>query len=107
MSSSRRRSSRPGLSGGALIELVDPRQETAKIQRPTIPQEKVIRTPHEHRESRFPELPESVSEATVGEWHVAAGDSVDRDENVVDLETDKVMLEVPATAAGDDQGNPC
>ncbi len=51
-------------------------------------------------EIKVPELPESVSEATVGEWHVAAGDSVDRDQNVVDLETDKVMLEVPATAAG-------
>lgn len=51
-------------------------------------------------EIKVPELPESVSEATVGEWHKNQGDGVSRDENVVDLETDKVMLEVPATDNG-------
>ena len=51
-------------------------------------------------EIKVPALPESVSEATIAGWHKGEGDAVDRDENVVDLETDKVMLEVPATAAG-------
>jgi 2-oxoglutarate dehydrogenase E2 component (dihydrolipoamide succinyltransferase) len=51
-------------------------------------------------EIKVPQLPESVSEATVGAWHKKAGDKVGRDENLVDLETDKVMLEVPAIADG-------
>lgn len=51
-------------------------------------------------EIKVPALPESVAEATIAGWHKSAGDAVGRDENVVDLETDKVMLEVPATAAG-------
>ncbi len=51
-------------------------------------------------EVKVPELPESVSEATVATWHKKPGDRVSRDENVVDLETDKVMLEVPATSDG-------
>lgn len=51
-------------------------------------------------EVKVPELPESVSEATVGEWQKKQGDAVQRDENLLDLETDKVVLEVPAAAAG-------
>lgn len=51
-------------------------------------------------EVKVPELPESISEATVGAWHKKQGDAVDRDENILDLETDKVMLEVPAVASG-------
>lgn len=51
-------------------------------------------------EITVPQLPESVEEATIGEWHKKPGDKVSRDENVVDLETDKVMLEVPVTSAG-------
>lgn len=51
-------------------------------------------------EVKVPSLPESVSEATVAAWHKKPGDKVERDENVVDLETDKVMLEVPAIADG-------
>jgi len=51
-------------------------------------------------EVKVPNLPESVSEATVSTWHKKPGDKVERDENVVDLETDKVMLEVPAAAEG-------
>jgi len=51
-------------------------------------------------EIKVPELPESVSEATVGEWQKNKGDGVQRDENLVDLETDKVVLEVPAVADG-------
>ncbi|HEU5280387.1 MAG TPA: biotin/lipoyl-containing protein, partial [Gammaproteobacteria bacterium] len=51
-------------------------------------------------EVKVPMLPESVSDATVSTWHKKAGDHVKRDENLVDLETDKVMLEVPAPADG-------
>ena len=51
-------------------------------------------------EIRVPNLPESVSSATVASWHKKAGERVNREENLVDLETDKVMLEVPATADG-------
>jgi 2-oxoglutarate dehydrogenase E2 component (dihydrolipoamide succinyltransferase) len=51
-------------------------------------------------EIKVPPLPESVSSATVATWHLKAGDAVSREQNVVDLETDKVMLEVPATAGG-------
>jgi len=51
-------------------------------------------------EIKVPNLPESVSEATVSTWHLKAGDKVSREQNLVDLETDKVMLEVPSTADG-------
>jgi 2-oxoglutarate dehydrogenase E2 component (dihydrolipoamide succinyltransferase) len=51
-------------------------------------------------EVRVPQLPESVADATLISWHKQPGDSVSRDENLVDLETDKVVLEVPAPAAG-------
>ena len=48
----------------------------------------------------MPVLPESIADATVAAWHKKAGDSVYRDENLVDLETDKVVLEVPAPVDG-------
>ncbi len=51
-------------------------------------------------EIKVPQLPESVSDATLVAWHRNAGDAVSRDENLVDLETDKVVLEVPAPSAG-------
>jgi len=51
-------------------------------------------------EVRVPQLPESVADATLVSWHKKPGDSVVRDENLVDLETDKVVLEVPAPMAG-------
>jgi 2-oxoglutarate dehydrogenase E2 component (dihydrolipoamide succinyltransferase) len=51
-------------------------------------------------EVKVPMLPESVADATVSTWHKKVGDTVTRDENLVDLETDKVMLEVPAPADG-------
>jgi 2-oxoglutarate dehydrogenase E2 component (dihydrolipoamide succinyltransferase) len=51
-------------------------------------------------EVKVPQLPESVSDATLVTWHKAVGDRVNRDENLVDLETDKVMLEVPSPASG-------
>ena len=51
-------------------------------------------------EVRVPQLPESVADATLVAWHKKPGDAVRRDENLVDLETDKVVLEVPAPADG-------
>jgi 2-oxoglutarate dehydrogenase E2 component (dihydrolipoamide succinyltransferase) len=51
-------------------------------------------------EVKVPMLPESVADATISTWHKKVGDAVSRDENLVDLETDKVMLEVPAPADG-------
>ena len=51
-------------------------------------------------EIKVPPLPESVSDATLVAWHKSLGESVSRDENLVDLETDKVVLEVPAPASG-------
>jgi 2-oxoglutarate dehydrogenase E2 component (dihydrolipoamide succinyltransferase) len=51
-------------------------------------------------EVRVPQLPESVADATLVAWHKKVGDAVARDENLADLETDKVVLEVPAPAAG-------
>ncbi len=47
-----------------------------------------------------PHLPESVSDATLIAWHKNAGDTVEKDENLIDLETDKVVLEVPAPQSG-------
>ncbi|MFT3896296.1 MAG: dihydrolipoyllysine-residue succinyltransferase [Thermomonas sp.] len=49
---------------------------------------------------KVPVLPESVSDATIASWHKKVGDAVKRDENLVDLETDKVVLEVPSPADG-------
>ena len=51
-------------------------------------------------EVRVPQLPESIADATLVAWHKKAGDTVARDENLADLETDKVVLEVPAPVAG-------
>jgi 2-oxoglutarate dehydrogenase E2 component (dihydrolipoamide succinyltransferase) len=51
-------------------------------------------------EVRVPQLPESVADATIVSWNKKPGEAVARDENLVDLETDKVVLEVPAPAAG-------
>jgi len=51
-------------------------------------------------EIKVPVLPESVADATIATWHVKVGDKVSRDQNLVDIETDKVVLEVVATADG-------
>ena len=51
-------------------------------------------------EVTVPVLPESVSEATLMTWHKKVGEAVARDENIIDLETDKVVLELPAPQAG-------
>ena len=51
-------------------------------------------------EIRVPQLPESIADATLVAWHKKPGDAVSRDENLADLETDKVVLEVPAPASG-------
>jgi 2-oxoglutarate dehydrogenase E2 component (dihydrolipoamide succinyltransferase) len=51
-------------------------------------------------EIKVPMLPESVTDAVIAKWYKKAGDTIARDENLVDLETDKVMLEVPAPKGG-------
>ena len=51
-------------------------------------------------EVKVPQLSESVAEATLLSWHKKVGDAVARDENLIDVETDKVVLELPAPAAG-------
>ncbi len=51
-------------------------------------------------EVKVPQLSESVSEATLLEWHKREGEAVARDENLIDIETDKVVMELPAPAAG-------
>lgn len=54
----------------------------------------------ETMEVKVPVLPESVADATIATWHVQVGESVSRDQNLVDIETDKVVLEVVAPADG-------
>ena len=51
-------------------------------------------------EVKVPALPESVADATIAAWHKKVGDTVSRDENILDLETDKVVLEVPSPVDG-------
>lgn len=51
-------------------------------------------------EIKVPVLPESVADATIATWHVKAGETVTRDQNLVDIETDKVVLEVVAPEDG-------
>jgi 2-oxoglutarate dehydrogenase E2 component (dihydrolipoamide succinyltransferase) len=51
-------------------------------------------------EVNVPQLPESVSEATLMTWHKKVGELVNRDENLIDIETDKVVLELPAPQSG-------
>ena len=51
-------------------------------------------------EVKVPQLPESVAEATLVNWHKKPGDAVQRDENLIDVETDKVVLELPSPGDG-------
>ncbi len=51
-------------------------------------------------EVKVPQLSESVAEATLLQWHKKVGEAVSRDENLIDIETDKVVLELPAPEAG-------
>src|SRR6476659_498377 len=51
-------------------------------------------------EVKVPQLSESVAEATLLDWHKKEGEPVHRDENLIDIETDKVVLELPAPADG-------
>ena len=55
-------------------------------------------------EVKVPQLSESVAEATLLQWHKKVGEAVTRDENLIDVETDKVVLELPAPDGG--QGYP-
>ena len=49
---------------------------------------------------KAPAFPESVQDGTIAEWHIAEGDSIKRDQPLVDIETDKVVIEVVAPADG-------
>ena len=60
----------------------------------------MVKAEHMRIEVKVPQLPESVAEATLVSWHKKAGDAVVRDENLIDVETDKVVLELPAPADG-------
>src|SRR5215217_6557198 len=60
----------------------------------------MTRGEHQMTEIRVPTLGESVTEATIGRWFKKAGDAVAVDEPLVELETDKVTIEVPAPSAG-------
>src|SRR5690606_10217799 len=51
-------------------------------------------------EVKVPQLSESVAEATLLEWHKKEGEAAERDENLIDIETDKVVLELPSPSAG-------
>jgi 2-oxoglutarate dehydrogenase E2 component (dihydrolipoamide succinyltransferase) len=51
-------------------------------------------------EVKVPQLSESVAEATLLQWHKKPGDAIERDQNLIDIETDKVVLELPAPDAG-------
>jgi 2-oxoglutarate dehydrogenase E2 component (dihydrolipoamide succinyltransferase) len=51
-------------------------------------------------EVKIPQLSESVAEATLVSWHKKEGEAVSRDENLIDIETDKVVLELPAPDSG-------
>ena len=76
-----------------------PPEETSR-QTLRVPAAAQTRTGFMTIEVRVPQLPESVADATLVSWHKKPGDSVVRDENLVDLETDKVVFEVPAPVAG-------
>lgn len=54
-------------------------------------------------EVKVPQLPESVEDATVMAWHKQPGETVDRADNLLDLETDKVVLKCPPPAQGLDR----
>ena len=51
-------------------------------------------------EIKVPELPESVADAVIANWYKQVGEAINMDEVLVDLETDKVILEVPAVKQG-------
>ena len=51
-------------------------------------------------EVKVPQLSESVAEATLLQWHKKVGEAVERDQNLIDVETDKVVLELPAPESG-------
>jgi 2-oxoglutarate dehydrogenase E2 component (dihydrolipoamide succinyltransferase) len=51
-------------------------------------------------EVKVPQLSESVAEATLLQWHKKVGQAITRDENLIDVETDKVVLELPAPGSG-------
>ncbi len=74
--------------------------KSAEESKPSTSQEKSSSTKGKSVEIKVPVLPESVADATIATWHAQPGDAVSRDQNLVDIETDKVVLEVVAPADG-------
>jgi len=94
-----------GGSGSAAATAADAAVSTAAASAKTSPQVGNAASPIAASSGtpvdvKVPTLPESIADALIVKWHKAVGDAVARDEIIVDIETDKVVLEVPAAAAG-------
>ncbi|SFR38096.1 2-oxoglutarate dehydrogenase E2 component [Pseudidiomarina maritima] len=86
---------------GAAAEKSETKADDKKAEKKADkPAEKKASGSGEKLEVKVPQLPESVADATIATWHVKAGEAVTRDQNLVDIETDKVVLEVVAPADG-------
>ena len=83
------------VSEGAVANTGNSAEPAAKAEAPASSESK-----GEASDIKVPVLPESVADATIATWHVQAGEAVSRDQNLVDIETDKVVLEVVAPADG-------
>ncbi len=98
------------VTGGELLAILEEAEAGASVPAPSAaapaatagaaPVAQDSESAGETLQVKVPQLPESVSDATLVTWHKRAGEAVARDENLVDLETDKVVLEVPAPADG-------
>lgn len=84
----------------AKLESGDGAVAAAPVAPKTEEQPNSAQTKGESVEIKVPVLPESVADATIASWHVQPGEAVSRDQNLVDIETDKVVLEVVAPADG-------
>jgi 2-oxoglutarate dehydrogenase E2 component (dihydrolipoamide succinyltransferase) len=80
-------------AGAVVTEAEAPAQTSEKSSQPS-------GNKGESVEIKVPVLPESVADATIATWHVKPGEAISRDQNLVDIETDKVVLEVVAPADG-------
>ncbi|GAA6183168.1 2-oxoglutarate dehydrogenase complex dihydrolipoyllysine-residue succinyltransferase [Aliiglaciecola sp. 2_MG-2023] len=84
----------------AKLEEGDGASSTKASAAPAASQPSTSSTKGKSVEIKVPVLPESVADATIATWHVQPGEAVSRDQNLVDIETDKVVLEVVAPADG-------
>ncbi|WP_017445575.1 2-oxoglutarate dehydrogenase complex dihydrolipoyllysine-residue succinyltransferase [Gayadomonas joobiniege] len=86
--------------GGSAASASDSEKAPAKEESSSSSEQASNESSGEKIEVKVPVLPESVADASIATWHVSAGDAVKRDQNLVDIETDKVVLEVVAEADG-------